>query len=1320
MATLQAQKTFTPQERSRIEETAKKIKAQEKADAAEVDAYIQKTGVPRYVENADGTFYALRRIVDGQPRYDMTYNRQAAISTGTNHVQEGGRSGFNLKGADMIIGEWDGGGTLTSHVEFEGRALQRDAPFRPSNHATHVAGTLIAAGINPEAKGMAPKATLWAHDWNSDGSEMAQEAGQGLLISNHSYGTIAGWARGDWSEEGNTRWHWWGDVAIDSLEDYKFGYYDQRTASWDRIAHDAPYYLIVKSAGNNGNDNYSGSHVVRINGEWVESNDPRRVGDANGFDCLPTYSTAKNILTIGATRNVNGGYSGPSSVNITGFSSRGPTDDGRIKPDIVGDGSGLLSANNSSNTAYGRSSGTSMSGPNVAGSILLLQELHREMTGEFMRSSSLKGLVLHTADDAGNPGPDYTYGWGLLNTESAAEILAQPLRHPFVETNLNPKDTFTYSIISDGETPVRATLCWTDPAAQVRPPALNDRTPRLINDLDLRVIALSGSDSGTVYRPFTLDPENPGADAQTGDNFRDNVEMIDAGILPSGDYLVQVTHKDELQDNSPQDFSLWLSAPVSDCAFTLRVDSLQGPLCPDSDDSFVELSTEGAVGETTFWVDAENRGTDSLIQPVRNGKIYLSAIDSAGCYASTDVVIDRPEGLSFGDFDRVLGRIYSPRPERKEFTISNSFSSGWGADPNDNWWRARAFAGDDGTADAILGCESYINDSLVSGNIAIVRRGECQFGTKALRAEEAGAVACIIINSEAGVIPMAPGDDGNQVSIPVFMISKSDGDDLIDLMADTAVQLTLGRVQEIVSPECAGVDNGMINVYTEPKMEEVEFAWNTGDSTEVLRNLAPGSYSLTVTDVRNCTYEREFEIMAPDTVKVEFDRIERVSCPDTADGSAVVIPTGGEPPYQFAWASGEEGSTVDALDAGWNRVSVTDARGCLRIDSVEIPSAIEPGVDMKEVLPSCADTAVGTVVLKPRGTEPFSVLWADSATELQRENLAAGNHAFTLTDGCGRNISDSLQIELADDSLSIESNVIAADCYGEMGRIDFDLEGGRAPYQIEWSTGEETVTMGSGDFALPAGQYTASITDICGSDSGIDSFRIDEPKEIKLALADIQGESCPAAGDGSVSLTLSGGTGELEIVLEPEAPLDSLGGGRYLLRVFDENQCMRDTSFIIPSPDTLRSDFEVETDGTEVMFFDQSEAASDYFWDFGDGNTSTEPSPSHSYNEVGFYEVCLMVSNACGEEEFCQEIELFILSSDEPNRGELTFFPNPVRDRLQVALPRAKGRLQIWSSVGQLMADLPAQRRQTIRTSAWPSGVYLLRWQGRSYRLVKQ
>jgi len=1319
-ATLKAQQPLSTQQKAKLDATITELQMEERQQAEAVDAYIRKTGEPRRLVNEEGITFELRRIVNGQPQYDMTYNRQAAISTSTNHVQDGGRSGFNLMGADMIIGEWDGGGTLTSHVEFEGRAIQRDNPFSPSNHATHVAGTMIAAGINPEAKGMAPKATLWTHDWNSDGSEMAQAASEGLLISNHSYGTIAGWAFGDWSEEDNNRWHWWGDVSIDSVEDFKFGYYDQRAASWDRIAHDAPFYLIVKSAGNNANDSHSGEHVTRINGEWVESNDFRRVGDPNGFDCLPTYSTSKNILTIGATRNVNGGYSGPSSVNITGFSSRGPTDDGRIKPDVVGDGSGLLSANNSNDTDYGRSSGTSMSSPNVAGSLLLLQELHREMKGEFMLSSSLKGLAIHTADDAGNPGPDYIYGWGLINTESAAEVLAQPLRHPFIEDNLNPSDTFNYSISSDGQTPIRSTLCWTDPAGEVSAPTLNDRTPRLVNDLDVRILAVSGSDSGTVYLPFTLDPENPGAEALPGDNFRDNVEMIDAGILPVGDYIVQVHHKNDLQDDESQAFSLWITAPVSDCEFTLAVDTLVPPSCPDTDLSFVEMRTEGNTGPVTFYVDDEDRGTDSIIRPIRSGRVFISAIDSAGCFASTDVVVERPVGLSFGDFDRVVARIHEPRSERTEFTFSSAFNSGWGANTNTQWWRAPALVADDGSADPIFGCGPYENDSLMSGKIALVRRGECQFGTKALRAQQAGAVACIIMNDESGVIQMSPGDDGDQITIPVFMISQSQGDALLNLMEDMEVSLTLGRVPEAQSPTCAGVNNGLINVYTQPEVEDVHFQWNTGDTTENLTNLSPGNYSLTITDERACTYEREYTLSAPDTIELAFDRVERVTCPDTSDGQAVAIPTGGQVPYQFTWSSGEQTASANSLAAGWNQVSITDASGCLKIDSIEVPAALPLSVNISEVFSSCVDTAIGGANVMPQGTGPFSVLWADSLNAMQRSDLPVGWHTFTVSDACGRVIADSVRVSPASDSLVIESNVSAADCADGEGRIGFEIAGGREPYQIRWSNGDQTSSMGIGGNVFAEGWHSAEITDICGTQSTIDSFLITAPDPIVASWSDIQGESCPGARDGSIDLRVSGGTGNLSTEIMPGDSVAALSGGRYTLQVSDENQCELDTSFFIPIPDTLRADFWVEVDGSIAAFSDSSEAATDYFWDFGDGSTSTEPSPTHSYADAGLFEVCLTVSNACGEQQVCQEVEIIINSVSEPRQFEVQLYPNPAHDQVNVILPRAEGRLQIWSSIGQLMTDLPAQRQQTIRVSSWPSGVYLLRWQGQTYRMVKQ
>ena len=126
---------------------------------------------------------------------------------------------------------------------------------------------------------------------------------------------------------------------------------------------------------------------------------------------------AKNILTVGAIDGGDVVPTKPTDIKMSAYSSWGPTDDGRIKPDIVGIGENILSASSNSDDAYVTLTGTSVSAPNVAGSLLLLQEYYaRKNYGFMMRSSTLKGLALHTANEAGTTqGPDYQFGWGLLN-----------------------------------------------------------------------------------------------------------------------------------------------------------------------------------------------------------------------------------------------------------------------------------------------------------------------------------------------------------------------------------------------------------------------------------------------------------------------------------------------------------------------------------------------------------------------------------------------------------------------------------------------------------------------------------------------------------------------------------------------------------------------------------------------------------------------------------------------------------------------------------------------------------------------------------------
>jgi len=148
-------------------------------------------------------------------------------------------------------------------------------------------------------------------------------------------------------------------------------------------------------------------------------NRPAGISSNNGYDIIPTYGCAKDILTIGAVNPIPGGYTKPADVVMSDFSSWGPTDDGRIKPDLVTDGVNVLSCISTTNDAYAVFSGTSMSSPAAAGSSFLLQDYYARLhAGSFMRSATLKGILIHTADEAGiAPGPDYQFGWGLVNMQ---------------------------------------------------------------------------------------------------------------------------------------------------------------------------------------------------------------------------------------------------------------------------------------------------------------------------------------------------------------------------------------------------------------------------------------------------------------------------------------------------------------------------------------------------------------------------------------------------------------------------------------------------------------------------------------------------------------------------------------------------------------------------------------------------------------------------------------------------------------------------------------------------------------------------------------
>jgi len=565
-----------------LQKTSQQLAAQYQSFRKILLQTAREKGWPLTLRNKKGRMAYLRGVnSQGLPYYvTTTDNIISAATIRTNALWPGGSTGLNLNGSSANlkgrIAVWDEGLVRPTHVELAGRVVQEDKAQGDtvvSDHSTHVSGTMIATGVNPAAKGMSfGTQLLQAYDFTNDESEMAGAAGgsNGIIVSNHSYADIAGWYL-DASE--NDRWEFWGNPG--DTVDIKFGLYDNDTKIWDSIAYIAPYYLICKAGGNNPGETGPsvGQPYWRMNsqGTFVNSgNRPAGISNNAGFKTIATYGCAKNILTLGAVNPIPGGYSGPSDVVQASFSSLGPTGDGRIKPDVVADGVNVLSTIGTADNAYDIYSGTSMATPATSGSAFLLQEYYSRLHNDsLMYSATLKGLLIHTADEAGaNPGPDYTYGWGLVDMQKAAAVItadhtdqSQQIKQSSL-TN-GTKDLETFTVTASGKMPLSATICWTDPPGTVASIPVNshnfpDTVRKLVNDLDLRI---KDNTTGTVYMPWILNPSNPGAAATKGDNIRDNVEKVELGdsLVPGRTYTITVSHKGTLQHGNTQAYSLMIS-----------------------------------------------------------------------------------------------------------------------------------------------------------------------------------------------------------------------------------------------------------------------------------------------------------------------------------------------------------------------------------------------------------------------------------------------------------------------------------------------------------------------------------------------------------------------------------------------------------------------------------------------------------------------------------------------------------------------------------------------------------------------------------------
>jgi subtilisin family serine protease len=491
---------------------------------------------------------------------------------------------YGLDGSGVTVLVYDTGTARFTHVDFGGRLVAGDTSGI-AGHATHVSCTVAGSGLASGGlyRGMAPGATVYSYGFDYDGSGIFLYTNPGDLeddydeainaygadIANNSIGTNTcanGFPCGITGDYGVT------SALIDAIVGGSLG---------------APFRVVW------ANGNERGCHACPNEHE-------------NGYHSTAPPACAKNHITVGALHS--------NDDSLTGFTSWGPADDGRIKPDLAAPGCqrdddrGVTSCSGLTDTAYASACGTSMAAPTVTGlAALLLQDFRARYPGRpDPAGATVKALFVHNAHDLDPPGPDYKAGFGSVRVVPTIDFMRSG---HFFEATVDQGASYAALVgVTPEDALLKVTLAWDDV------PGTPNVTPALVNDLDVRV----RDPEGVLYYPWTLDPTAPSAPATaTRADHVNNIEQVLVEAPTPGVWHIEVFAYDvpegpqafslcasprlasDCNDNGILDYDEILADPALDCAGNGTLDECE----PDCDADGIVDSCEiftGAAGDCNF------------------------------------------------------------------------------------------------------------------------------------------------------------------------------------------------------------------------------------------------------------------------------------------------------------------------------------------------------------------------------------------------------------------------------------------------------------------------------------------------------------------------------------------------------------------------------------------------------------------------------------------------------------------------------------------------------------------------------------------------
>ncbi|HMQ45798.1 MAG TPA: GEVED domain-containing protein [Saprospiraceae bacterium] len=1088
---------------------------------------------------------AIRRLDLGEPEPEAE-GIKGRTSSRLNALSPSAGLGFDGAGVFMAIAD-DG---TVNHRDYSGRVINHTS-VNYGNHGDMTVGMAIGDGIiNPLAAGMAPGARLhlyyissYPHITNAQNNYNQL----GVIVTSTSYGEGCG------------------------------GFYSDSAVEIDDQVKKQPQLLHVFSAGNNSSSNCSPTYGT------IPAGGGTYFGNLTGG-----RKAAKNVLAVGNL------YYDDSRVSS---SSRGPAEDGRIKPDLCAMGQNDLTTDE--NDTYRLSSGTSSASPVIAGVAASLIQAYRSFNnGNNPSSALLKASLLNGAEDLGRPGPDYEFGWGRVNGARSLEILEH---YQHFSASINHNGLNQHSIqIPAGTKAAKIMLYWIDP------PGSPVAQKALVNDLDLSL----QTSSGVLYHPLVLS-HFPHLDSLIKPAYRgidrvNNMEQIVWENPTPGTHTIKVGGF--MVPQSPQSYvvvyhfisdQLELSYPMGNESFVPgETEVIRWDAYDDNGFFSLSYSVNGGSSWTTIasTIGAEVRHFEWQVPDVMSGqaKIRISRQGQTASSANFSIlkvpefqVYTIPGNKRRIEWEPVAGaNAYDVfAVENDAMTIvastSNTLMDLNGTPNQGKWFSVRAR-----------------NTSGITGRRAIAQYHELTNCTTSFNLsfqfDGSPAQTSWHITNSANQIVAAGGPYSSQASfsqldVPIclpegcYFLSVFDsgnnglccqnGNGAFELTNSNGVTLFEGSqfgastagnfcatpgtqplALSVVSQQavsCFGGQNGAATVNASGGSGNYSYLWSNGLSGASVTGLSAGTYQVTVNDGTALAFTT-VSISQPNALLLQTNATN-TTCGGQSNGTAQAIVSGGVPPYQYFWSNGAMTANLTNLQAGYYGITITDAGGCSKNSFVEVNSSSLMELYVFNTAQTCSNGSDGSVsAYIIGGSAPYTYLWNNGATASYQTGLSAGNYSVTITDATGCSVLGQTTIpNLA--PLQINLNITQPTCLNtNTGSVIAATSGGVAPYTYAWNTG----ATGSQLNALPTGTYQVTVTDANGCSKST-SFNINAPQGITLNLSP-QSAGCAGQTNGYILSNVSGGTGNYSYLWNTGATspnLFNLPAGLYSLTVSDAGGC---------------------------------------------------------------------------------------------------------------------------------------------------------------------